>query len=60
MSSTSQHLQTIKLKGRPLLLYYLLGFLLGIGLMGVPSVEASALILQDKNYKALWIAIDVS
>jgi hypothetical protein len=36
----------------------LVGSFLGIGLTGAASVRTSALILQDKNYKALKIAVD--
>ena len=36
----------------------LLGFLLGTGLAGAASVGTLPLILQDKSYKALLMAID--
>lgn len=36
----------------------LLSSFLGIGLAGAASVGASALIIQDKNDKALWLAVD--
>lgn len=36
----------------------LLSSFLGIGLAGAASVGASALIIQDKNYKALWLATE--
>jgi hypothetical protein len=42
---------------RMAILTMLLGSFLGIGLARAANVGASALILQDKNYRALWIQI---